>query len=720
MRSIAWICLLTLAQLVAHTGEGVTFSQHVKPFISDYCLECHNPQKAKGDLTLDKLTGDFSKPGERTIFLDMLNQLDLGDMPPEKAKKPTAHQMATVMAWLRSELKRTKSHTAQDIDKRQLPGYGNYVNHTALFTPTSKNTAATPVRLWRINPYIYRMRLIELLGTNTAETKERDPVRNQGNDGLNPAFAIDTSHHDFSDFSILYGFESNTTELLLTSAYDVASLLAHSNAITIPNWYQQSRSKKDDVAKKNGPAPTRADVGTFLALIHDHVLDRSLSISDKEKYLSLYDKTCAIADWRSSVQTVIAAVLTTPEAVFKCETGSGPTDAHGRRLLAPMQMANALGYALLDSGPDPLLLKAANEGQLTTRDGIRSQLTRLVNVANVMLYGSQIKHLELLPETGPVLRFFREYFEYAQAKNIFKDPNRKPFYNNDAASAAVNELDNLVRWVLEKDSDVFRTLLTSEKTFVDYDYFSKGRLTNPKRTTGTFIERRRSYLIYGFDENWKWTEKQPVSFPANQRKGILTHPAWLIAFSDNEKNHAIQRGRWVTMKLLGGVVPDAPITVNAQLPEDDGKTSLRERMHVTKEPYCWKCHSKMDPYGLPFEQYDFYGYYRTKEYDKPVDTSGRIDIGDKELDGPVSSPFEMIDRIANSRRAKQVFIRHAFRFFIGRNETLEDAPTLIEAEKAYDDSKGSMKALLISLLSSDSFIYRRLAATTVSTLEPKP
>jgi hypothetical protein len=45
---------------------------------------------------------------------------------------------------------------------------------------------------------------------------------------------------------------------------------------------------------------------------------------------------------------------------------------------------------------------------------------------------------------------------------------------------------------------------------------------------------------------------------------------------------------------------------------------------------------------------------------------------------------------------------------MGRNETLDDAPTLIDAEKAYTENGGSMKALLISLLSSDSFLYRRL------------
>jgi hypothetical protein len=150
-------------------------------------------------------------------------------------------------------------------------------------------------------------------------------------------------------------------------------------------------------------------------------------------------------------------------------------------------------------------------------------------------------------------------------------------------------------------------------------------------------------------------------------------------------------------------------------------------MHVTREDYCWKCHSRMDELGLPFEQFDDFGRFRTTERiqttkadtgafkEAPLDTSGRIDLtGDPELDGPVKDPFEYMQRLANSRRVRQVFIRHAFRYWMGRNETLDDAPTLIDAEKAYVENGGSMKALIVSLLSSDSFLYRRLPSDKVT------
>lgn len=194
--------------------------------------------------------------------------------------------------------------------------------------------------------------------------------------------------------------------------------------------------------------------------------------------------------------------------------------------------------------------------------------------------------------------------------------------------------------------------------------------------------------------------------PEGQRLGILTHPSWLVSHSDAMDNHAILRGRWIQERLLGGGVPDVPITVDAMLPDEPDKT-LRERMRVTKEAYCWSCHEKMDPLGLPFEMYNHAGLYRTTELGKPVDTTGEIiDSGDPALDGRVANAIEMIEKLANSERVEQVFVRHAFRFWMGRNETLNDAPVLQAAHRAYRDSGGSMKALITSLVTSDAFLYR--------------
>ena len=81
--------------------------------------------------------------------------------------------------------------------------------------------------------------------------------------------------------------------------------------------------------------------------------------------------------------------------------------------------------------------------------------------------------------------------------------------------------------------------------------------------------------------------------------------------------------------------------------------------------------------------------------------------GDPKLDGKVTDPFDLINRLAASDRVRQSIIRHAFRFFMGRNELLSDSQTLIDADRAYLESGGSFKAVIVSLLTSDSFRYRK-------------
>ena len=113
-----------------------------------------------------------------------------------------------------------------------------------------------------------------------------------------------------------------------------------------------------------------------------------------------------------------------------------------------------------------------------------------------------------------------------------------------------------------------------------------------------------------------------VRVPKDERMGILTHPSWLVSHSDAMDNHAILRGKWIRERLLGGAVPEVPITVDAQLP-DEPKNTLRERMRVTRVAECWRCHRKMDPLGLPFEMYNHLGLRRTTELGKARGYFGR-------------------------------------------------------------------------------------------------
>ncbi|WP_197443047.1 DUF1588 domain-containing protein [Lignipirellula cremea] len=266
-----------------------------------------------------------------------------------------------------------------------------------------------------------------------------------------------------------------------------------------------------------------------------------------------------------------------------------------------------------------------------------------------------------------------------------------------------------------------------------YNSFPAHGMANASSRYGGRLQSPEVASFFNIDlANWNYPAVQPARM--EHRKGLLTHPAWLIAHAQNTETDPIHRGKWVQEKLLAGSIPDVPITVDAAIPEDPHHT-LRHRLEAkTNVQYCWKCHQKMNPLGLPFEMYDDFGRYRTEERleypenlvqkvkDKgaphedlrdiyktlPVDPRGHLTgTGDASLDGEVTDALDLIDRLSRSDRVRQSMIRYAFRYFLGRNEMLSDSQTLIDADRAYQESGGSFDTLVVSLLTSDSFIYRK-------------
>ena len=70
-----------------------------------------------------------------------------------------------------------------------------------------------------------------------------------------------------------------------------------------------------------------------------------------------------------------------------------------------------------------------------------------------------------------------------------------------------------------------------------------------------------------------------------------------------------------------------------------------------------------------------------RQHSVKIPSGALTGTGDPELDGEVEDALELIERLAQSDRVRQSIIRHAFRFYMGRNEMLSDAQTLIDAEK---------------------------------------
>ena len=67
------------------TAAAGTFDHQVKSLLGTYCVGCHGPTKQKGDRRFDRLDGDIADDDALVDLQDILDQLNLGDMPPKEA-----------------------------------------------------------------------------------------------------------------------------------------------------------------------------------------------------------------------------------------------------------------------------------------------------------------------------------------------------------------------------------------------------------------------------------------------------------------------------------------------------------------------------------------------------------------------------------------------------------------------------------------------------------
>ncbi|MDX1944178.1 MAG: DUF1588 domain-containing protein [Pirellulaceae bacterium] len=697
-------------------ADADAFPATVAPFLKQHCLECHGAAKAEGELKLDNLVAT-AKPGggDPAIWGKILERLLAGDMPPEEKPRPAAEAREAVVAWLRGEMARLGQKPPAFSD-RDFPRKGNLVPHELLFPAASAPPAsgspalpaATPARLWRISPFAYRTLVDEQ--TRGFVGILRGKVEARGSPLVAPPFGL-TSDHEFRDYAFRYQVSASETEQLALNARKTLELMLQSRGPRKPPRELAS------IAEASVP-PTADQIERVVVLLFAQVLRRDPTGDELARYTGFLSRNIEKLGNRQGLIVGLSPVFLHPETVFRLELGQGRPDDSGRALLAPLELAMGISYALTDRRPDSALTTAAQQGRLQSRDDVCCEVVRLLDDPAI--------------DKPRILRFFQEYFGYTLAPEVFKDDavSRAAGFPKYRPESLVEDTDRLVLHILERDRDVLRDLLTTNLTFVDSSglpnwlKFADRRqkaaaAAGTQAPTHPFGKDNRLHLHYNFDPA-RWSSVMPLQLPPTERAGILTQPAWLIAHSANTDNHAILRGKWIRERLLGGAIPDTPITVEAKLPEEPN-TTLRHRMRVTREEYCWKCHQRMDPLGLPFEMYDHFGQYRTLELGQPVDVSGAIVAsGDSRLDGPVTGALELIRRLADSERVQQVFVRHAFRYWLGRNETPADAAVLQAANREYAASGGSFRALLVSLLTSDAFLYRtvELSVATLRTEEP--
>ncbi|QTN33242.1 DUF1588 domain-containing protein [Akkermansiaceae bacterium] len=738
--------------------------------MESHCVQCHGTEKKKGKVTLHDIGFDFSDADTADRWIDVLDQLTSEDMPPEEEEQPETAERNRIIEWIEGNLKDADQGEAYR-QKLLAPEYGNWVSHEKLFSGEIDTPPYSPSRLWRYSPEIFDRR---------GFGKARSP------------FTYVTPEKGIRDYAATSTADRSTVQMVLINAEQFleerekkGDFKIFADEEPMPTDEILARTVEQEFRRIIGRMPIEAEQAKYLAFLKENIklggklaglktMIKAIFLNPEAVYRMEFGLGGVDEHGRRHLSPEEMVYTLTYALTDELPERSKPIwDAYQNGKLNNKEDAANVVRQMLDEqlgeGPwsnrkVPRIMRffeqffGFDRAGDVFKDDERKRLEAipqwntalLMNDARMLIEHILRKDKDVIAE----LLTTNDYFVAHPGDNGYA----REFYEQQIAEVLdpgyVEAQVTLKREQLDKAPPRLNDSEHRKKQLADAREKAESKVRKFKTALEAGINphpefpfSNRSHgigdLIYitpynlpeskrNEPQKWNWPIEQPFEMPSEQRAGLLTHPAWLAAWSVNDGNDPIHRGIWVYEKLLAGKLQDVPPDVDAKVPVDPHQT-LRERMGLLREERCWNCHHKINPLGETFEMFDDWGRYRTEDFfgedgkivtrrdatferlledgkltARKVDATGTIaGTGEAGVDGDVENAVEMLHRLGKSQRVRQSFIRHLFRYFMGRNEMLSDSRTLVEAEKAYMDSDGSFKELVVSLLSSDSFLYRR-------------
>lgn len=384
--------------------------------------------------------------------------------------------------------------------------------------------------------------------------------------------------------------------------------------------------------------------------------------------------------FEEGVGRAMMAVLASPRFLFRVEGAAGP--ATGRSVpVDDHALATRLSYFLWSSMPDAELFRLADAG--TLRAALPGQLRRMLADPKAQAFARDF--------TG----------QWLQARDIETIPiNARAVLGPDAPRNRDGrvEFDGAFRRLMRSETEAYFTHLLREDRdlveLVDSDY----AFLNEKLAT--------HYGVPGVTGD----ELRRVALPAGSpRGGVLTQGTVLTVTSNPTRTSPVKRGLFVLENILGTPPPPAPPDVpeleeaRKQFAGRDPKLSEMLAAH-RGNPLCHSCHSRMDPLGLAFENFNALGGWRDTEARQPIDSAGQLATGERFTD-----LADLKRVLARDRRADvyRCLAEKVFTYALGRAAVPGDAHTLDAITERLLARGGRATELLLGVVESPAFQRRR-------------
>ncbi len=748
---------LAFSLLAAEPATGpVTLAQQVQPLMKEFCVDCHNADKHKGDLNLLPLLEKANLMENREAWEKIADALEGRDMPPEKKPQPNEASRELLVKFIDGQL------STVDCKLDRNPG---------------------KVTIRRLNRQEYRNTVRDLLHV------EYDPDE----------FPNDEVGYGFDNIADVLSLPPLLMEKFMSAAETIAMRAIVVEAAPKPQVKRidGERFVPTDAANKaiegkalglyrEGEGVTKFEflkTGEYTLRIRAYgeqagpeapklavrVDGKELHVFDvKAEHGKMYELKAAIeagsrkvavaylnnfndgkgadrnlfVEWVEVVSPPVAADVKLPESHTRL-IPKMPEPGHEHEMAREI-LAKFVSRAYRRPATDAEVDRLTSFVDLAMKDGAGFLEGMQVAVQATLCSPRFLYRWELDPETmkpGDVrvltdyevasrLSYFlwssmpdEELLGLAQRGELRKDGNVEKqatrmmqdwrsfaFVENFAGQwlqirnmydVAIDpdlfpKWDDSLKVAMEQETRRFFTAIMKENRpvteLIDADF--------------TFLNEKLA-RFYGID-GVKGDEFQRVKLPpGSARGGVLTQGSVLLATSTPTRTSPVIRGKWILEQILGTPPPPPPADVPPlqEQAKANQSASLRQRMEEHRNsPDCSGCHSLMDPLGFALENFDATGAWRDADGKYPIDASGKLRGDDAK---PFNGPRELKGLLKGNKKFVRCLTEKMMTYALGRGLEYFDkcAVTAIAAELPKSENRFS--ALVAGIVTSDPFLKRK-------------
>jgi mono/diheme cytochrome c family protein len=351
-------------------------------------------------------------------------------------------------------------------------------------------------------------------------------------------------------------------------------------------------------------------------------------------------------------------------------------------------IAARLARFLWSSTPDDQLLAAAAKGSLSTPEGLRAEVDRMLAD----------------PKSA---RFAKDFTDQWLDLRKFLDMKPDDIYA---------EYDEMLMWSIPIESRRFFARVLAEDL----------PATNFFHSDWTMLNGRLAQH-YGVD-GVEGAEFRKVSLePKHHRGGVITQASFLKMSTNASYTSPVKRGAWVLERILGTPPAAPPPNVQAIEPDIRGATTIREQLTLHKNvEACASCHRTIDPPGFALENYDVVGgwreRYRVKQGGdgieqrelagfpgKKVYVAKPVEAGGETADGKSFQDIDAYKQIVLERDADQLARNMVEKLIVYATGAPIDFADRATVERILRDTKPrqhGLRSLVHAVIQSPAFLHK--------------